>query len=204
MSARSQVAKLRRGVLSAACRRLVSLGLEGPIVTFSFDDFPRTSVTLGARILESFGARATYYTSMSLMNTTNRLGEQFRREDLETLHDCGHEVASHTFSHVSARQVGYYTFKQDVERGEAAIEEVIGVAPSGNFAYPYGDVTLRAKKNLGTELISSRGTCGGLNGPEIDLNLLRGNSLYGGLDRANAAKQLILKNEQQRSWLIVL
>jgi peptidoglycan/xylan/chitin deacetylase (PgdA/CDA1 family) len=202
MSARSQLGKLRRGVLSSACRRLVSLGLEGPIVTFSFDDFPRTSLTLGARILETFGARATYYTSMSLINTTNRLGELFRREDLETLHDRGHEVASHTFSHLSARQVDYYTFKRDVEWGEAAIEDAMGVTPSGNFAYPYGDVTLRAKKNLGPELVSCRGTCSGLNGLEIDVNLLRANSLYGDVDRAGAAKQLILKNEERRCWLI--
>lgn len=202
MIARSQVGELRRRVLSSTCRRLVSLGSLGPVVTFSFDDFPRTSLTVGARMLESFGARGTYYTSVSLANTMNRLGEQFRREDLETLHDRGHEVASHTFSHMSARQVDYHTFKQDVARGEAAIKEIIGDTPSGNFAYPYGDVTLRVKKKLGPELVSCRGTFGGLNGPEIDLNLLRANSLYGDLDRADAAKQLILKNEEQRCWLI--
>jgi peptidoglycan/xylan/chitin deacetylase (PgdA/CDA1 family) len=202
MSARSQVGKLRQRVLSSAFRRLVPLGMEGPIVTFCFDDCPRSSLTLGARILESFGARGTYYISMSLINTTNRLGEQFRREDLETLHARGHEVASHTFSHVSARQVDYYTFRQDVERGEAAIKDVLGVTSSGNFAYPYGDVTLRAKKKLGPELVSSRGTCGGLNGPQIDVNLLRANSLYGDADRADAAKRLILTSEEQGFWLI--
>jgi hypothetical protein len=41
-----------------------------------------------------------------------------------------------------------------------------------------------------------------LNGPEIDLNLLRANSLYGNLDRAEAAKKLIRENEKQGYWLI--
>jgi hypothetical protein len=41
-----------------------------------------------------------------------------------------------------------------------------------------------------------------LNGPEADLNLLRANSLYGGLDRADAAKKLIMENEKRGHWLI--
>jgi hypothetical protein len=49
---------------------------------------------------------------------------------------------------------------------------------------------------------SCRGTCSGFNGPQVDLNLLRANSLYGGIDQAEAAKQLILENEKRRSWLI--
>jgi peptidoglycan/xylan/chitin deacetylase (PgdA/CDA1 family) len=116
--------------------------------------------------------------------------------------DRGHELASHTFSHLSVRQVSYDVFRHDVERGEQAIREEMGVPGSGNFAYPYGDVTLGAKKKLGPELISCRGTCAGLNGPEVDLNLLRANCLYGDVDRAGAAQRLIMENAEQGSWLI--
>jgi peptidoglycan/xylan/chitin deacetylase (PgdA/CDA1 family) len=176
--------------------------MRGPIITFTFDDFPRTALTTGAAVLESFGARATYYVAMSLMNTTNDLGEQFRQEDLDSVLDRGHELASHTYSHLSARKVSYRVFRDDVAKGEQAIREKMGVSGSGNFAYPYGDATLGAKRRLGPELMSSRGTCGGLNGPDVDLNLLRANSLYGDVDRVEAAKRLILENEQQRHWLI--
>ena len=202
MSLRSQVGSLRRRVLTDFHRRVVPLGTRDAIITFSFDDFPRTALTVGAEILERFGARATYYVAMSLMNMTNDLGEQFRREDLVALLDRGHELASHTFSHLSARRVGYGLFEHDVEKGDQAIREKMGVPASGNFAYPCGEATLGAKKKLGPKLTSSRGTCGGLNGPEVDLNLLRANSLYGGLDRADAAKRLILENEKQGRWLI--
>ncbi|MGO8772931.1 MAG: polysaccharide deacetylase family protein [Terracidiphilus sp.] len=202
MSFRSQVGDVRRRLLSGLYRRPVPLGTRGPIITFSFDDFPRSALTTGAAVLESFGARATYYVTMSLMNAKNDLGEQFRNDDLHSVLDRGHELASHTFSHLSARQVRYDVFKGDVERGEQAIREETGMPGSGNFAYPYGDVTLGAKKRLGPELKSCRGTCGGLNGPDVDLNLLRANSLYGDLDRADAAKRLILENEEQGRWLI--
>jgi hypothetical protein len=49
---------------------------------------------------------------------------------------------------------------------------------------------------------SCRGTCGGFNGPDVDLNLLRANRLYGGYDQADAAKQMVIENERRRSWLI--
>jgi peptidoglycan/xylan/chitin deacetylase (PgdA/CDA1 family) len=202
MSLRSQVGDGRRRVLSALYRRVVPLGASGPIITFSFDDFPRTALTIGAAILESFGARATYYVAMSLMNTRSDLGEQFRQEDLASALDRGHELASHTFSHISARRVSCEMFEHDLEKGEHAIREKIGLLGSANFAYPYGEVTLRAKKKLGPKLMSCRGTCSGLNGPDVDLNLLLANSLYGDLDRADSAKRLILENEEQGSWLI--
>lgn len=202
MSLRSELGDVRRKIISAAYRRPVALGSLGPIVTFTFDDFPRSALTVGAAILESFGARATYYVSMSLMNTTNDLGEQFRIEDLFSLQDRGHELANHTFSHLSARRVACDVFMQDVTKGEHAIRQGIGLPGSGNFAYPYGDVRLRVKRMLGPKLTSCRGTRGGLNGPDVDLNLLRANSLYGGVERADTAQRLIVENEGRRSWLI--
>jgi len=202
MIVRSQLGYVRRRFLTGLYQRTVPLGAGGPIITFSFDDFPRTALTTGAAVLESFGARATYYVSMSLMSGKNDLGEQFCHEDLCAVLERGHELASHTFSHLSARNVRYGVFKDDVEKGEQAIQETLRAATSGNFAYPYGDATLGTKKKLGPQLMSSRGTCGGLNGPDVDLNLLRANSLYGDLDRADAAKGLILENEKRGHWLI--
>jgi peptidoglycan/xylan/chitin deacetylase (PgdA/CDA1 family) len=202
MTLRSQIGEIHRAVVSSFYCRQVPLGQRGPIITFTFDDFPRTAFKIGAPILESFGIRGTYYVAMSLINTQNDLGEQFRGEDLCSLVTRQHEIANHTFSHVSARRVGFDAFRKDVQRGYQAIQEIMGITPSGNFAYPYGEATLLAKKKLGPALTSARGTCRGLNGPYLDLNLLRANSLYGDIDRADVAKKLILQNEAQRLWLI--
>lgn len=202
LSLRSRIGGVRRYLWCSFHSRLVPLGNRGPIVTFSFDDFPRTALTNGASIVERYGGRATYYVTMGLMGTDNHLGEQFRIEDLRSLIERGHEVASHTFSHLSAQNTSFQVFRQDVDRCEKAIRESISVGPSNNFAYPYGEVTLTAKKQLGPRMRSCRGTCTGFNGPDVDLNLLRANSLYGDIDQADAAKQLILENENRRTWLI--
>ncbi len=202
LNLRRRIGTARRYVWSSFYSRLMPLGDCGPIVTFSFDDFPRTALTNGASIVERYGGRATYYVAMGLMGTDNQLGKQFRRTDLHCLIERGHEVASHTFSHCSAQNTPFQIFRKDVERCEEALRESIATGPSNNFAYPYGEVTLKAKKQLGLRMRSCRGTCSGFNGPEVDLNLLRANSLYGDIDQSEAAKELILENENRRSWLI--
>ncbi len=202
MSVRAQLGLLRRRLLSSVYSRRVSLGTMGPVVSFTFDDFPRTALTVGGHILKSHGARGTYYAAVGLMNTSNDLGDQFRREDLSVLMADGHELASHTFSHISCRSVSCDRFEREVEKGREAIEEITGKSDSGNFAFPFGEVTLDAKRALRADVASCRGIWPGLNGPEVDLNLLRANSLYGGQGKYAQVQGLISDNQQQRSWII--
>ena len=147
-------------------------------------------------------ARATYYVAMGLMDTQNGLGEQFHSADLRYLADRGHEIAIHGFNHLSARNVPLDEFVEDVVKCERAIHQRLPAGASKNFAYPYGQVTLRAKRRIGAQMGSSRSTLGGLNGPGVDLNLLRANSLYGDIDQVERVRQLVMKNQARKSWLI--
>lgn len=201
ISLRSELAALRRRTLSALYQRNVPLEDHGPMVSFTFDDFPRTAFSVGGAILEQFGARGTYYAAPGLMNTSNELGEQFRQRDLDALLDKGHELASHTFGHSSARSLSCHAFRADVEKGKRALKKITG-AEAGNFAYPFGHVTLRTKFAVSPTLASARSIFPGFNGPAVDLNLLRANSLYGGIERAAQAEDLILENQRVGSWLI--
>jgi peptidoglycan/xylan/chitin deacetylase (PgdA/CDA1 family) len=202
MNVRAQLGLLRRGLLSCVYSRLVSFKNSRPIVSFAFDDFPRTALNVGGPILRNYGARGTYFASIGLMNTSNHLGELFRKGDLPELLNEGHELASHTFSHVSCRSVSGSRFQEEVEKGRRAIEQITGQCDSGNFAFPFGEVTLGAKRKIGAQLTSCRGTWPGFNGPVVDLNLLRANSLYGGPEECVQVQDLILENEQRRTWLI--
>lgn len=194
--------RMRAHVLCSFFQRTASLGNLGPIVTFTFDDFPRTAVTAGSTILDQLAIKATYYAAMGLMESTNDLGEQFHRTDLQSLIERGHEVALHGFGHLSARKTPLQDFLRDVEIGETAIQKWAPTGTSNNFAFPYGEATLAAKAHLGRRMDSCRGTCGGLNGPNVDLNLLRANHLYGDMNEAAAARQLIVQNQRRGGWLI--
>jgi peptidoglycan/xylan/chitin deacetylase (PgdA/CDA1 family) len=181
---------------------MVPLGNEGPYVSVTFDDFPRSAYTVGGSILKNYGVRGTYYVAMGLMNTSNALGDQFRMEDLRSAANEGHELASHTYSHQSSRAVSCAAFRDDVRKGWSAIREIGGQAPTRNFAFPYGKVTLSAKRAVGKEMMSCRGTYGGVNGPYVDLNLLLANSLHGDPDDLDGIAQLIRENEKRKGWLI--
>lgn len=203
MKVRSQLGKIRDHFLSALYRRPAALGNIGPIVTFTFDDFPRSALTVGGCILESFDVRATYYVAMGLMDAETSQGRQFCREDLHSLVERGHEAAIHGFSHLSARNTPAEKFAADVSRCGALLQECLPGKASSNFAYPYGHATLSSKRKLGPGLCSSRGTIPGLNGPEMDLNLLRANFLYGDANQLERVQRLIDENAMQRSWLIL-
>jgi peptidoglycan/xylan/chitin deacetylase (PgdA/CDA1 family) len=199
---RPWLAAARREMLCSLKSRFVTLQRPGPFVSFAFDDFPRTAFTEGGTILKNAGMRGTYYVAMGLVNTSNHLGDQFRIEDLHAAAAEGHEIATHTFSHSSSRKVSLDDFRSDVRKGHGAICEVIGLTPTANFAYPFGEVTVAVKQAMGEEMRSCRGIYGGLNGPVVDLNLLRANPLYGGLGALPPAERLIQENQTRKSWLI--
>jgi peptidoglycan/xylan/chitin deacetylase (PgdA/CDA1 family) len=139
---------------------------------------------------------------MGLMDQTNHLGEHFSRGDLERLLDDGHELGSHTFSHISCRTASPGEAEAEVIRGRHAVEEVTGVKKSHHFSYPYGHATIRTKARVGPMVTSCRGILPGINTSPVDLNLLKANSLYShSLDLA-AISRLIEANERCRGWLI--
>jgi peptidoglycan/xylan/chitin deacetylase (PgdA/CDA1 family) len=123
----------------------------------------------------------------------NALGEQFHLSDLPALVADGHELASHTLHHVSARATPQ--FDTEILTGSQAL----GKDGSGNFSYPYGEVTLAAKRAAGTYTRSARGTQPGINGPVADLNGLRANRLYSDSVPLSHIQDLIADNT---GWLI--
>jgi peptidoglycan/xylan/chitin deacetylase (PgdA/CDA1 family) len=191
---------LHRLALSAAKRRQARILCDEPIVSFTFDDFPRSALDAGGRLLEEHGAHGTYYVSPALLNASNHLGELFHVEDLHSLLLRGHELGSHTFGHVSAKTLSPEDFWKNVEKGKEAIRTLTGVSPE-DFAYPFGALTPRIKQHT-HGVKSARSVIPGLNKRIFDLNLLRANSLYGDVDTVSHAVQMIANNVRNRAWLI--
>jgi peptidoglycan/xylan/chitin deacetylase (PgdA/CDA1 family) len=202
MNLRGVYGRISRFGLCTMHRRMADLSLQQPTVTFCFDDFPRTALTQAGALLSRAGCHGTYYAAAALVNTHTALGEQFTRQDLIDLLAAGHELASHTFHHISGRSVPYATFATDVSEGWLALTELAGSPASRNFAYPYGDLTLKTKQGLASVMTTCRGIYDGLNGPRVDLGLLRACSLYGGTERSHHAQQFILAAKRCKKWLI--
>jgi peptidoglycan/xylan/chitin deacetylase (PgdA/CDA1 family) len=202
MYSRQLLGKIRRGAISAISRRDLPLSGAGPVVSFTFDDFPQSALRVGGTILKSYQAHGTFYTAIGLMSQINDLGQQFCVEDLQALLLDGHELGSHTFGHLSCRSSTLREFEVDVWKGREAVEQIAGGDRPHHFSYPYGHITSRAKPRIGAHMSSCRGIAPGINESPADLNLLRANSLYSSSFHLDSIDRLLALNEERRGWLI--
>jgi peptidoglycan/xylan/chitin deacetylase (PgdA/CDA1 family) len=192
----------KRRIIASLHRREHLLPDWGPVVSFTFDDFPRSALEMGGNILKAYGSCGTYYAAMGLMGGVGQLGEYFCLEDLKRLLADGHELGSHTFSHVSCRKTTFPAFEADAQKGREAIINFTGRPEAHQFAYPFGHITLKAKGRIGSQMSSCRSTIKGVNVSPVDLHLLHANCLYHRITDFGSIDQLLRVNDRQRGWLI--
>jgi peptidoglycan/xylan/chitin deacetylase (PgdA/CDA1 family) len=183
-------------------KKLIHVDIKRPVVSFSFDDFPRSAVTNGARILEGFGACGTFYVAGSLCGTLADGIRQFEKDDLSRLSEAGHEIGCHTFTH---RRAGHMTDKalfDDLEQNAAFVENVIPGFEMSTFAYPFGDVSLSSKSRLRNRFAACRSIKAGLNRGRIDLSYLKAVQLYETMMDEDRLTSLITETVNRKAWLI--
>jgi peptidoglycan/xylan/chitin deacetylase (PgdA/CDA1 family) len=189
----------RKGVALHRVRPLDAT-LDRAIVTFSFDDAPRSAATAGASILESFDARGVFYISGGLVGGEDHCGPACLRTDIQNLDARGHEIGCHTCSHFDCARTGLLEVEADLKRNKKFLQDLGLSQPLETFAYPYGETTLALKRTLAQRFRSARGITPGLNAQGADLAQLHANALFGA--DASHAKHLITLAARKRAWLI--
>jgi peptidoglycan/xylan/chitin deacetylase (PgdA/CDA1 family) len=174
----------------------------GGVVSFTFDDFPRSAWVNGGAILEQYGCHGTYYAAMGLAGTENHLGPMFRLDDLRAAHARGHEIACHTFTHRDCARLPRAVIAAEIDENAASLSRVLDAAPVVNFAYPFGGVSQAAKSALAARFVSCRGTGRGLNRGTVDLADLFSTSLYSQNFDGDRLCRLIDEARAQSAWLI--
>ncbi|MDN3275567.1 polysaccharide deacetylase family protein [Frankia sp. RB7] len=147
------------------------------MVSFTFDDAPDSAAGEGASLLEAHGGRGTYYIAGSLIDQPADHWHGLSNRELVRLHQAGHEIACHTFSHQSAPHLDETAMAREIERNRSHIR---GIDPSirlENFAYPYGLASVWRKPQLAQNFRSARGILPGVNSNVIDLQFLRASPL---------------------------
>jgi len=127
--------------------------MQQSIISFSFDDCPKSAFTNGLPILEAEGWHATIYIALGLCEMTNHLGLHVSEADVVEVYNRGHEIADHTYSHLSSEAVELNTYMADIERNQLALKR-LGISQSRHFAYPYGHVSQDANLMWATRLYS--------------------------------------------------
>jgi len=173
-------------------------GLNESIITFSFDDCPASAIQNAVPLLEAEGWRATIFVACGLCETVNHLGQHISLSDIVEIHNQGHEIADHTYSHISAHRVSTDDYIADIERNQKTLKQ-LGLPPSRHFAYPFGHVTPSLKRSLESRFETMRGVLTPTHATQ-DSNLLKGVRVYSGQRYQEVLKQI--ENAKTRPiWL---
>jgi hypothetical protein len=195
--------KFRRILADRFARRAVCLSLPFPVVSFTFDDAPKSALVVGGKILESVGARATYYVSLGLLGSETEVGHILEERDLVTLIAEGHELGCHTYGHIDAWETPRAEFIGSVVENSLALRKRLPYVEFKTFAYPKSGALLSCKYHVGRYFECCRGGGQTTNVGSADLNLLKACFL----DRRTAVnlhfiEALIEHNATHCGWLI--
>jgi peptidoglycan/xylan/chitin deacetylase (PgdA/CDA1 family) len=176
--------------------------LDGPVASFSFDDFPRSAWTVGGPILERYGAKATYYPAGVFCGAHEDGMDYFTAEDLVACARAGHEIGCHTFGHRHGSKVSSADLVAEIEQNAAFLARHLGDMPPSSFAYPYGEVTPRTKRLLARLFPVSRGIYPGVNAGTVDLAQLKAIPLEQRSWRAADVERYVAEAVEQTGWIV--
>ena len=171
--------RVKRRILPLQAQRRVNFTLDKPIVSFSFDDCPRSVLENGIKPLEAEGWQSSIYIAAGLCNITNHLGLHMSEADVAALHKSGHEIGDHTYSHCDGSALPLEAVLADIDKNQAALN-ALGLPASETFAYPYGQATPALKRALEARFIGARGIDSRNHITSADLNQIGSNRLYRG------------------------
>lgn len=173
------------------------------IISFTFDDFPRSALHTAGRILEENGIAGTYYTSLGLMGTIAPTGEQFIKEDLHQAFESGHELGCHTFAHCHATETPTSIFEASIVENRRALRAILPASePFRTLSYPIGSPRPKTKNRCARHFAGCRAGGQTFNSGAIDLNLIQAFFIEQSRDQPEAIKAMIDAASAAGAWLI--
>jgi peptidoglycan/xylan/chitin deacetylase (PgdA/CDA1 family) len=174
-----------------------------PIITFTFDDVPVSACDIGASALEKYDARGTFYVAGRGCGEAGSGGPPLASIDqLRTLWRNGHEIGCHTYSHPAVSRISLGQLGVELESNQRALKNIDHDIKVRNFAYPYGDLTIRSKRYLQARFDSCRSVHPGINVGIADLGSLRAWPLESASVDREKITWLIARTIETNGWLI--
>jgi len=107
-----------------------------PIISFTFDDFPRSALVQGGAILLEQGFTGTYYVSFGLMGQSGPTGDIFSRDDLGEFVRQKHELGCHTFDHCDSWDTRPAEFEASILRNQKTLARELPGLSLKSLSYP--------------------------------------------------------------------
>ena len=194
--------KVKRLAARSLARSPLRVAPQRPIVTFTFDDFPKSAATTAADRLETHDWRATYFASGAFAGGASHLGRHYDVSDLNRLSRSGHEIGCHTFRHGDAGALSAEETAADCARNRRFLEMTGLESDLVTFAFPYGEARPAAKRALLSRYRALRGVHPGINRGRADRGLLKAVPLDGGEAGLGRALAAVRDVAARPGWLI--
>lgn len=199
---RAPVAKAQRRVVQWLSAAPTLVAPDRPVISFTFDDFPKSALA-GADLIESAGGKAGFFACTSLMGKRSPLmGEMFDASTLCELAMRGHEIGSHTHSHVDCAKLDVKRVEKDVGQNLVALAEAGLETTVSSFAYPYGETSFSTKRWVADVFAMARGIAPGVNVGPADRAQLRAVELGDSAASRRRAREMMKTCLKSKGWLI--
>jgi peptidoglycan/xylan/chitin deacetylase (PgdA/CDA1 family) len=184
-------------------KRTVNVRPSRPLISFTFDDFPRTALWEGGRMLRQYGLAGTYYVAFGLLGLDSPSGPICIREDLGELVSQKHELACHTFAHCHSWNTKTADFEDSILKNKVALQQLFPNAEFQSFSYPISEPRPLTKRAAGRHFLCCRAGGQTLNVGPTDLNQLSAFFLEKAQGRLATVTDLIDRNRKASGWLIL-
>jgi peptidoglycan/xylan/chitin deacetylase (PgdA/CDA1 family) len=196
--------RLHRELGGVLFTRTVSMRNAVPLISFTFDDFPRSAAQVAASILEESGIQGTYYASLGLIGQKeSAVGEIFTEDDLAAVLHAGHEVGCHTFEHCNSWTSSANHFERSIIENRQAMKKLFPEVSLRTFSFPYAHPRLGIKRAAARHFLCCRSGGQAINERVVDLNLLNCYFLEQSNGDVDAVTRLIERNRAANGWLIL-
>lgn len=176
--------------------------LEVPLISFTFDDFPRSALLYGGGILQEFKVHGSYYASLGLINGDSPSGILFQKRDLDDVYEQGHELGCHTFGHCHASETEPSVFEASVRENGAALERMFQGKSFRTMAYPVDAPKPATKRRMRQYFEGCRGGGQTINVGCADTGYLAAFFLEKTQGQLDRVKEIIEANAKANGWLI--
>lgn len=173
-----------------------------PLISFTFDDFPRSAYLSGGAILGDHGFRGTYYAALGLMNQMAPVGEIFSAEDLLRAVADGHELGCHTFNHCHAWDTPPRTFEESIVENGRRLSQLLPGVSFKSLSYPIAEPRPHNKRRVAKHFACSRAGGQTHNAGVVDRYLLAGYFIEQSRHDPDSVKRAIDKSVDACGWLI--
>lgn len=192
----------RRSLSAVLCRRPVEMKNRVPLISFTFDDFPRSALEVGGQILRAHGVAGTYYVSLGLLNRDEPTGRICSSTELTEVLAQGHELGCHTFGHCDAWETDSCSFEESIMANRLALKQILPAADFMTMSYPISMPRPDTKRRTGKHFAACRGGGQKFNLGTVDLNYLQAFFLEQSRDTPDAIWEMIDRNRIAGGWLI--